>query len=227
MKGLFITGTGTGVGKTFVTGHLLRGLRAAGVDAVSIKPVQTGCAPGEVSPDLKEHWRIAGWRPEALEAGKYAPFCFADPVSPHLAARREGKALSVAEIAVAVAEAAAGHAFLLVEGAGGVLVPLNARETMVDLMLAVGLPVLVVAEAGVGTINHSVLTLRALREAGVAVKGVLLNAREPVEAFIAEDNARTIAQMSETQVFSLNTSGAEGRGTASEVVLEAMLRPMA
>lgn len=226
MNGLFITGTGTGVGKTYVTGHLLRALRAAGVDAASIKPVQTGCAPNEVSPDLEDHWRIAGWRPEASAAADYAPFCFLDPVSPHLAAQREGKALSVTEIASATARVVSRHAFALVEGAGGVLVPLNTRETMLDLMAGLGLPVLVVAEAGVGTINHSVLTLWALREAGVPVRGVLLNPRAPVETFILEDNARTIAQMAGTNVFRLNTTAAVERETTAEAVLEAMLQPM-
>ncbi len=75
MRGIFITGTGTDVGKTYVTGLLLRALRARGVNALSVKPVQTGCTPGDVAPDLAEHWRLAGWTPEPALADRCAPFC--------------------------------------------------------------------------------------------------------------------------------------------------------
>lgn len=204
MTGVFITGTGTDVGKTHVTGLLLRGLRVRGVNAGSIKPVQTGCAPGEPPLDLAAHWRLAGWQPAESVARACAPFVFADPVSPHLAAQRAGVRLDVAVVAEAVRAAARHFEFSLVEGAGGVLVPLNECETQLDLMRALALPVLLVAEAGVGTINHTLLTLAALRGAGVPVLGVVLNARVPVaEAGVAEDNAATIAAMGACPVFGI------------------------
>jgi dethiobiotin synthase len=210
MKGLFITGTGTGVGKTHVTGLLLGALRRAGAGAISIKPVQTGCAPGAIAPDLEEHWRLAGWRPADAEAHKFAPHVFLDPVSPHLAARRVGCHLGAAAVALDIRAVMAEHALALVEGAGGVLVPLNDHETMLDLMQALALPVLVVAEAGVGTINHTLLTLQALRTAELSIFGVALNARAPVAREITEDNARTIAAMGAVEVF--GTLGHESPG---------------
>lgn len=223
MKGLFVAGTGTDVGKTHITGLLLRALRARGVDAGSIKPVQTGCAPGEPPLDLAMHWRLAGWNPADAVARDCAPFVFLDPVSPHLAARREGVALDVAGVAAAVRRAAHHFSFSLVEGAGGVLVPLNERETLLDLMRALELSVLLVAEAGVGTINHTLLTLAALRGAGVPVLGVVLNARGPVaEAGVAEDNAATIAAMGGCPVFGIVDAGAGLDGSEPDAVAAAL-----
>lgn len=204
MNGIFIAGTGTGVGKTHVTGLLLGALRRRGIDTLSVKPVQTGCLPGEAAPDLLEHWRLAGWRPTAEIAARCAPYCFTDPVSPHLAAAREGRRVGVSEI-VASVEALAAHtgAQLLVEGAGGVLVPLNGRETQRDLIAALGLPVLVVAEAGLGTINHTLLTLEALARVNAHVLGVVLNPLHPAEPFLIENNAATIAAITSVEVVTL------------------------
>lgn len=223
MKGLFIAGTGTDVGKTHVTGVLLRGLRARGVNAGSIKPVQTGCAPGEPPLDLAAHWQLAGWQPTEAVARACAPYVFADPVSPHLAARREGVRLEVAAIAAAVRSAAQYFEFSLVEGAGGVLVPLNERETLLDLMRALALPVLVVAEVGVGTINHTLLTLAALRGAGMPVLGVVLNARVPVaQVGVAEDNAATIAVLGGCPVFGIISPGDGLDGAEPEALATAL-----
>jgi len=206
VKGLFITGTGTGVGKTRATGLLLAALRQRGLDAVAIKPVQTGASVGEIAPDLAEHMRLADWHP--ADPARYAPIVLRDPVSPHLAAEREGRTLAVAEIVAATQAAATGHAFALVEGAGGIIVPINRRETMLHLAVALRLPVLVVAQAGLGTINHTLLTLAALRAAGLEPHGVLLNETDPTDEALAADNARCIAEMGETPVFGCIPHGA-------------------
>lgn len=221
MSGMFVTGTGTGVGKTRAVALLLAAMRARGCDAVAIKAVQTGAVPGTQSEDLSAYCEIAGWLPD--DAERYAPFLLRDPVSPHLAAEREGVLLTVAEIVAATRAAAMGHACSLVEGAGGILVPINRRETMRDLARALGLPVLIVAEAGLGTINHTLLTLHALREAEIEPCGVLLNAVSVVDPALAADNARTIAEMGATRVFGHVPHGATTPGPHIDAVADLIL----
>lgn len=197
MKGYFVTGTGTGVGKTVAAALLLRALRRAGLDAVPVKPVQTGAAAGPEgtqSEDLAFCLAAAGIAADSAMLEGLAPWRFAEACSPHLAAARAGARLTAAALAAAVRNAAAGHDAAVVEGAGGVLVPLNARETALDLIAALGLPAVVVAHAGLGTINHTLLTLRALRGAGCTVAGVVYSEADgPGPDYIAADNPSAIA----------------------------------
>lgn len=169
MRGVFITGTDTGVGKTVVSAATLMALRAA-APAGYWKPVQTGI---EADDDTAAVRALSG--ADAAEIWDRG-VRLRQPLSPHLSARRAGVTLSVAGVlAEAPAEAAteAGRDWV-VEGAGGVLVPLSDREDMVDLMHALGLPVLVAARSTLGTINHTRLTVEALRLRGLAVAGLVL-----------------------------------------------------
>jgi dethiobiotin synthetase len=159
VKGVFITGTDTGVGKTVAAAALLRWLRAREVNATVMKPVQTGW-PG--SDDLA----ACGVKATA----RNNPYRFRLAASPHLAGR-----VRVDKIMAAYRALARAHDFVIVEGAGGVLVPLNRRHTMLDLMKRMRLPVLVVARAGLGTLNHTLLTLNELHRARLRVAGVILN----------------------------------------------------
>jgi dethiobiotin synthetase len=161
MNGIFITGTDTGIGKTTVAASLLKWLRAQGVDAVPMKPVQTGYPKAD---DLA----VCGVRANDLNA----PYRLRMAASPHLASRGQ---IRIAKIVRAFRALSKQHDFIVVEGAGGVLVPLNFRETMLDVMKALRLPVLVVARAGLGTLNHTLLTLNELRRANLHVAGVMLN----------------------------------------------------
>ncbi len=163
----FITGTDTGVGKT-----VLSALLCAALDASYWKPIQTGT---EVDSDSETVRSLAG-----LPAEKSLPeaYRFAPAVSPHLAARLAGVRIDLARIKL---PASAGDAPLIVEGAGGVLVPLNERELMVDLMRQLGLPVLLAARSSLGTINHTTLSLAALRSAGLTVAGVVMIGAPNVE----------------------------------------------
>lgn len=201
MRRCVITGTGTDVGKTWVTGGLLRVLLAEGRDAVVQKPFQTGCrrqADGTLdTPDLETVAAIAGWSIPAEELGDLCPFRFEPACSPHLAARWAGVSPSVESAAAAARRLAEGHEVVLAETAGGLLVPVNDRETMLDWMMALGWPVLVVARAGLGTINETLLTVRTLRSAGLACAGVVLNSGtssggSDLEALIRRDNADAI-----------------------------------
>jgi dethiobiotin synthetase len=171
MRGLFVTGTDTGVGKTEVACALVSGARAAGLDVGAMKPAQSGATPGEASD--AERLREAAGGADPLEL--VCPYQFAPPLAPGVAARLAGVEISLARLLEAARALASRHAALVVEGAGGLLVPLTPTQTFADLAVALGLPVLVVARAGLGTVNQTALTLEALRARGLVVAGVVLN----------------------------------------------------
>lgn len=201
-NGVFVTGTGTGVGKTFISAVLVRGLRSRGVDAVPAKPFQTGAltnAEGRLcAPDLLEVADSCGISLHGEEERLLAPCLYEPACSPHLAASMAGSPPDVPAVMQALEKAATRREFLVVEGAGGVMVPLVDDFLMIDLMERLRLPVIVVALAGLGTINHTLLTLAALRHRGLEVLGVVLNEVNPAEGdeeYIVEDNMRTIARL--------------------------------
>ena len=202
MRGFFITGTDTGVGKTLAAAALLAVLRKDGCDAVPLKPVQTGCSRGPqglVASDLEFCLRLAGLEGTA-ERALMAPYRFEPACSPHLAAERAGQRIEIAAIAAAGESLAARHAAVVVEGAGGVLAPVQGETTMCDVMIALALPVVLVARPGLGTINHSLLSLRELRRAGLRVAGVLFNQAQPAWGPVEEDNLRTVARLGQVRV---------------------------
>ncbi len=209
---LFVTGTDTGVGKTRVAAGLLARFRAAGMDAVPMKPVQTGCrlAKGRlVAPDLDFCLRAAGLKPGKRELADMAPYCFRPACSPHLAAKEAGVTLSLPVIERAFRRLSRAHEAVVVEGAGGVLVPLNERQTTLDLMIRLRLPVLLVARPGLGTLNHTLLSLRVLQEAGLTVLGVVLNQAKPGRwGRIEVDNCRTIERLGGVKVLGCLRYGA-------------------
>jgi dethiobiotin synthetase len=175
MRGLFITATDTGVGKTEVACGLVRGHRARGLDVGAMKPAQSGHSSGEPS-DAELLAAAAGG---ADPADLVCPYSFGPPLAPAVAARLEGRTVSVTRILEAARALAARHSALVVEGAGGLMTPLAEDATYADLAVALGLPVLVVARAGLGTVNHVALTCEALRARGLAVHGIVLNRASP------------------------------------------------
>lgn len=175
MRSFFITGTDTGAGKTALTSTLLAAARAAGIDAVPMKPVQTGVRRnGGLAGDIRVAIRAAAWRPAPDETHLLCPYRFVPACSPHLAAARAGETLCLDRIVRAMRTLLQSHDSVLVEGAGGVSVPIGGRRTMLDLMAAMGLPVLVAARPGLGTLNHTMLTCAALRKQGLDVAGVVM-----------------------------------------------------
>jgi dethiobiotin synthase len=205
VKGLFITGTDTDAGKTVVTAALLRCLREdLQIDAVPAKPVQTGASRWPDGgkwrlPDLQECLDGAGLMPSDEEIRLMAPFCYEHPCSPHLAGRLEGGAPTVAGIVAALRQLEHRHACVVAEGAGGILVPLNDQETMLDLAKALKYPVVVVVRNALGCINHGLLTLRTLQAAHLNVLGVVMNTTLPPTLgtdLIRRDNPETIARFS-------------------------------
>jgi dethiobiotin synthetase len=167
MTGYFVTGTDTNVGKT-----VLSSLLVAALDAVYWKPVQTGASEGTDRESVRA-W--AGATEDQLLLERY---WFDSPVSPHLASREGG--IRIALDAFEFPEAPAGRKWI-VEGAGGVLVPLNERDLMRDLMKRIGFPVIIAARTALGTINHTLLTLAALREARLPICGVVLIGDKNIE----------------------------------------------
>ena len=157
----FVTGTDTGVGKTTVCALL-----CAALDAVYWKPIQTGTIEGT---DRETVVRLAGLPSERALPERY---CFAPPVSPHLAARRAGVRIRLSE--VKMPPLAQGDN-LIAEGAGGVLVPINETQFMTDLMRHLRLPALLVSRTSLGTINHTLLSLAILRAAKIPVRGVIFS----------------------------------------------------
>lgn len=171
MRVLVVAGTDTGVGKTVVTAALAALARASGERVAVVKAVQTGVAPGEPA-DVDEVRRLA-----AIE-DVHELVRLSEPLAPTTAARRGGgDVLSVGEIAAAVERLAAGRDLVLVEGAGGLLVHLDgAGRTIADVAALLRAPVLVVARAGLGTLNHTALTCEALRAREVPCAGVVVGA---------------------------------------------------
>jgi dethiobiotin synthetase len=164
---LFVTGTDTNVGKT-----VLSALLCAALDGIYWKPIQTGASEGTDREAVRE------WA--ALPEERTIPecYCFEPPVSPHLAASLAGSVIDIAKIEVP--RLGPGER-LIIEGAGGVLVPLNATEVMLDLMRKIGAPVVIATRTTLGTINHTLLTVNAIRGAGLKIKGVVMIGDKRVE----------------------------------------------
>jgi dethiobiotin synthetase len=169
-----VTGTDTGVGKTVVTAALAVALRARSVDVGVVKPVQSGNRAADPEGDAM---LLKAWVGLDEEPDEIAPFSFEAPLAPLVAARLEGRELELDEVVRAVRARAERHELALVEGAGGLLVPIGADWTIADLATALGLPLLVVAHAGLGTVNHTLLSVSEARRHGLDVAGVVLNGR--------------------------------------------------
>lgn len=169
---LFITGTDTGAGKTLLTGLLLRHWRQAGVQALAMKPFATG--------SQADSGRLSRLQDGLLPRPLLAPFFFAPPVAPLVAARQAGRRVTLAKALAPILAAAARCELLLVEGCGGLLAPLGPGYSALEIIARLRAPVLVAARNRLGVLNHSLLTLRALRAAGVwRVAIVLLGCARP------------------------------------------------
>jgi dethiobiotin synthetase len=171
MRGLFISGTDTGVGKTVLTAALAARWRAEGRRFRVCKPVATGSAE-----DTEALARAAG--DEDREA--ITPWTFAEPAAPPVAARLAGVRLSLAELAAAVRRRAEGGSAVLVEGVGGLCCPLTDDGTVADLVAELGLPLVVVARRSLGTLNHTLLTAEVALRRGLPLAGVVLSETTPM-----------------------------------------------
>lgn len=197
-QGYFITGTDTGVGKTVVTAGLLAAFRAQGINAAAMKPVASGGIREDgklISEDARFYLEPSNSPDITLE--DINCYCFAPAVSPHLAAEMTGQTIDPAVIKQRFADLAAKFPVVLVEGAGGLCVPLQgSRYTVADLAKELALPLIVVAKAGLGTINHTVLTVKYAEHMGITVKGIFFNNCPPAGlSTLEENNAAMIKEM--------------------------------
>jgi dethiobiotin synthetase len=202
MRGLFVTGTGTGVGKTIVSAALLAAMRVAGEPVRAYKPVLTGLdePPGEWPPDHELLALAAGMTPEEVAPLRYGP-----AVSPHLAARMASDDIDPADL-VARAQEQPEHT-VVVEGVGGLLVPLAGGYSVRDFAVEMRLPLVIAASPGLGTINHTLLTIEAARAAGLNVAAVVLTPWPAKPSRMELSNQKTIARMGAVEVDSLEEIG--------------------
>ena len=175
MSGYFITGTDTGVGKTLVTGALMVALQQSGLVVAPMKPVAAGTI--EVSgiamnEDVALMLELSGHR---FPRHAVNPYCFAEAIAPHIAARHEHVAVDMEGIRIAFATLSARADVVLVEGAGGFLVPMSANESMALIPSALQLPVILVVAMRLGCINHALLTVEAIRARGLKLAGWIAN----------------------------------------------------
>ena len=193
MRGLFVTGTGTGVGKTIVSAALLASMKAAGESVRAYKPIVTGLAePQGKWPHDHEVLALAS----GMAAEEVAPVRFDPPVSPHLAAAMFGGHIEPASL-IAGARAAD---ILVVEGVGGLLVPLTDDFSVRDLAVELGLPLVIASSPELGTINHTLLTIEAARTVGLEVAAVVLTPWSDAPSEMEISNSETISRLGAVEV---------------------------
>ena len=192
MTGVFVTGTDTGVGKTVAACALVHAVRAAGLAPWPMKPVAAGATDspsGPVNEDTRDLAAAAG--PHAPPLAAITPVLLREPMAPHIAAAREGRAISL-EPVLASWRARPPGTFAIVEGVGGFKVPLGPALDTVDLARAFGLPVVLVVGLRLGCLNHALLTAGAIRAAGLPLAGWIANLVDPAMA-VPDENVDALA----------------------------------
>ena len=192
---LFITGTGTDVGKTVATAGIASVATASGLKTAVLKPIQTGVE--EYTPDLCEVRRIAPGImniPQELAT----PYEYKLPASPHLASKEENSRIDIAKLTDTIVEVESRYSpdLILIEGAGGVMVPIKKDFLFLDLLRIAQIPAIVVATSGLGTINHTLLTLNILKREGIETAGIIFNKMPKNPTIIEKDNVRVISEIS-------------------------------
>lgn len=195
MRGVFVTGTDTGVGKTVVAASICA---ACTEPVAALKPVVTGLddPPGEWPHDHVLLARAAGGRQTPEDV---APYRFGPPVSPHYAAELAGEMIEPARILAAARD----HELVVCEGVGGLMVPITTGYLVRDLAVDLGLPVVIAARTGLGTINHTLLTVEAARGAGLTVAGVVMTPWPSEPEPIERSNRETIERLAGVAVYGL------------------------
>jgi dethiobiotin synthetase len=197
MTAIFVSATGTDVGKTFVTTGLIRHLLGRGRAVDAIKPIVSGFDPAALPTSDPGALLAALGRPVTIaEAERISPWRFAAPLSPDIAAAREGRAIDFAAVTAFCRTAmAARRGHLFIEGIGGIMVPLDASHTVLDLMTQLRLPLILVAGTYVGTISHTLTALHVLARRNLDVAAVVVSESQGSAASL-EDTVATIARFS-------------------------------
>lgn len=201
MRGLFVTGTGTGVGKTVVAAALARTANASGERVAVFKPAVSGL--DERGQGLADHELLRLASGSAQSDDEIAPYRYGPAVSPHLAAELAGERIDPALLAVAARAAGRPSELLVCEGVGGFLVPLAPGYLVRDLARDLGFPVVIAAAPGLGTINHTLLTAEAVRGAGLELGAVALTPWPDGPSAMEQSNRSTIGALTGTEVMTL------------------------
>ena len=217
MRGLFITATDTGAGKTFVTAAIAHALREQGAAVRVCKPVATGAEP------IDGRWVSEDTRVLAEAAGDpdydaITPWAFPTPAAPPVAARLAGATLRLGELAEAVRRRSAPGAVVLVEGVGGLLCPLTETETVADLAAELGMPLVIVARRSLGTLNHTLLTLEVARARRLPVAGVVVSETAPVSGPAEETNVEELRRRIRTPLLAVVPHQPDGKPRACATV---------
>lgn len=173
-KVLFVTGIDTGIGKTIATGLLAKKYEAEGVKVITQKMVQTGCK--EISEDIETHRKIQGWQLLDIDkSGLTCPFLYSYPCSPHMAAKKDGGKIDTDKVKKATDKLLESFDLVLLEGAGGLMVPLDNEKLAIDYIAEQKIPIILVTNGKLGSINHTLLSLTACRHYGIEVEQVVYN----------------------------------------------------
>lgn len=203
MRGIFVTGTGTDVGKTMVAAAIARTAASEGERVAVFKPAVTGLRPDEPGPHEHDHHLLRRAAGSEQSDDEIAPYRFGPAVSPHLAAQMAGERIDTDAVLAAARAAAEDSDLLVCEGVGGFLVPLTPNDLVRDLARQLAMPVVIAAPPGLGTINHSLLTLEAVRAAGLETAAVVLTPWPGDPSELERSNRETIASIGEVTVLTL------------------------
>jgi len=193
IKGIFVTGTDTGVGKTIISAALCRYLASKGIKVGVMKPVETGVKnTAEMGPDAQ----LLAWAAGSSDSAEHiAPYRFSLPAAPSMAASAEKGRIDIEHMVETAHDLASSCDFLIVEGAGGLMVPVAGGVLMADLAARMGLPLLVVARPSLGTINHTLLTVFAARAMELPVGGYIINGISAAPDKVEESTPHTLASL--------------------------------
>ena len=202
-NGLFITGTDTGVGKTLITGGIAAVLRAQGLTVGVFKPIVSGCRDeGVLIGDDTEFLAMCADAQYSLSV--ISPVTYKTPAAPSVCVEVEKRPINYEEIVTSYKYLCDNTDIVLVEGIGGAMVPIDDEHTVMDLAAEFDLPTVIVARPNLGTINHSLLTIEAVRNAGLPVAGLVISGYKAIDADIAEETAPdVICRFAETNLLSI------------------------
>jgi len=201
VRGLFVTGTDTGVGKSIVTGGLGAVLREKGINVAVMKPVETGCLQDDGSFFPADAQFLKEMSGADLPLEVIVPFQFKEPLAPSVAAEREGVIIDCNYLVNKYEQIASHHDFVLVESAGGIAVPLYQKFLFLNLIKRFKLPILIVSRSTLGTINHTLLTVRAAQEQKIHVAGIVINNLSPERSVASETISEVIAYLAEVPIW--------------------------
>lgn len=204
MKGIFIAGTDTGVGKTFVAGGIAAALKSKGINVGVFKPFESGIASGH-----SDHKFLKEKSGSQDSDDWICPYRFEEAIAPAIAAERAGIMIDWCHVTDCFESIVIKHDFVIVEGSGGLLVPLAPGKTNIDLIRECGFPVLLVARLGLGTINHTLLSLEVLESRKIPCVGVVLNQTTEQTGLAEETNPKILSQLSPVPILGIVPYGAK------------------